>query len=343
MNSINIGNKIRELRKKRGITQEVLAFALSVTPQSVSKWESGLTYPDMTMIPVLAEYFEVSLDTLFDYDVKELRSAIQKIIDGACKYFFSNTEKYIDIMREALREHPGNEALLTALLDAYEYDLRENKNAEHIDDMIEISQRIITESNDFVRICNIKETQAAAYLEKGEYEKAKALIDTLPDHVNLKNDVAAFRLSGKDKVNAAVWARCNHLQKLYQACMEEGDAWFKMDSSVKFETVAPAEYPENALRAYRQGLAVLTAFINSLYTGEDSYMWAGMQTFHWSFHQRIAACLKRLGRIEECSAEVDEAYRIISTAWDDFERDRDGYMKYFNQYLYEFDLSEYVR
>ncbi|MBQ4598567.1 MAG: helix-turn-helix transcriptional regulator [Clostridia bacterium] len=70
MTNINIGNKIRELRKKKGITQEALAAALWVSPQAVSKWESGLTYPDLTMIPVIAGYFEISLDALFDYDMK---------------------------------------------------------------------------------------------------------------------------------------------------------------------------------------------------------------------------------------------------------------------------------
>ena len=41
MTNINIGNKIRELRKKKGITQEALASVLFVSPQAVSKWESG--------------------------------------------------------------------------------------------------------------------------------------------------------------------------------------------------------------------------------------------------------------------------------------------------------------
>ena len=81
MTNINIGNKIRELRKKKGITQEVLASVLSVSPQAVSKWESGLTYPDMEMIPIIAGYFEVSLDILFEYDVREMKAKIQKIID----------------------------------------------------------------------------------------------------------------------------------------------------------------------------------------------------------------------------------------------------------------------
>lgn len=43
MSDINLGGTIRDLRKQRGITQETLAAALSVTPQAVSKWESGIS------------------------------------------------------------------------------------------------------------------------------------------------------------------------------------------------------------------------------------------------------------------------------------------------------------
>ena len=46
---MNIGNKIRELRKKKGITQEQLASALGITSQAVSKWEMSTGYPDIAM------------------------------------------------------------------------------------------------------------------------------------------------------------------------------------------------------------------------------------------------------------------------------------------------------
>ena len=201
MTNINIGNKIRELRKKKGITQEALASVLSVSPQAVSKWESGLTYPDMEMIPVIAGYFEVSMDILFDYDVREMKAKIQKIIDDAWDFFFDDTQKYIEIMKGALREYPGNEELLTALLDAYEYNLRDKGDTSRLDEMIELSQKIITESNDFIRVCNVKDIQAAAYLKKGEYQKAKSVLESLPREYDLRDWAFAFRLSGRDKLN----------------------------------------------------------------------------------------------------------------------------------------------
>ena len=62
---LNIGTKIKELRRRDGRTQEALAEALGVTNQAVSRWESGGSYPDMEIVPAIANYFHVSIDELF--------------------------------------------------------------------------------------------------------------------------------------------------------------------------------------------------------------------------------------------------------------------------------------
>ena len=347
MTNINIGNKIRELRKKKGITQEVLASVLSVSPQAVSKWESGLTYPDMEMIPVIAGYFEVSLDMLFEYDVREMKAKIKKIIDDAREYFFEDTPKYIALMKDALQEYPGNEELLTELLSAYEYEMRNKNNMSHSNEMIELSQKIITESSDFIHVCDAKGIQAEVYRKMGDYQKAKAVIETLPRDFSIRDSALASILSGKDKLNGAILSRCHHLQCLYQACMKEGDAWFTMEkyNETFYDGTTPDEYIPEALKCYQKGLRVLTTFLlDDLYDDpSDQYLWDGMQTFHWSFHQCIAACHKKLGNMEECEKSVAEAYRLISVVWKDFEKNKDQYMKYFNQYLRDYDLAEYIK
>lgn len=347
MTNINIGNKIRELRKKKGVTQEALASVLSVSPQAISKWESGLTYPDMEMIPVIAGYFEVSMDILFDYDVREMNAKIQKMIDDARQYFFDDTPKYIEMIKDALQEYPGNEELLAALLDAYEYSLRSKGDASNLDEMIELSQKIITESTDFIRVCNAKDIQAAAYLKKGAYQKAKEVLETLPRDYDLRDWAFAFRLSGRDKLTGATFSKCHHLQGLYQACMEEGDAWFFMDQypDVKLRHHTPDTYIPEALKCYERGLRVLTTFLMTDYYDDpaDQYLWDGMQTFHWCFLQRIAACHKRLGNMEECEKFISEAYRLISVVWKDYEERKECYMKPFYEYLKNYDLAEYIR
>lgn len=344
--TVNIGKKIRELRKKKGITQEALAGALLVSPQAVSKWESGCSYPDMEMIPVIAGFFEVSMDILFDFDVRELKAKIQKTIHDAHIYFFDDTGKYTEIIKEALREYPGNELLLSALLDAYEYSLRVKNDTSHLDEIIELSQKLISESGNFVLVCNAKDTQAAAYLKKGDYKNAKQILETLPRDYNLRDNAFAFRLAGKDKLNGAVFSRNHHLEGLYIACMQEGDAWFHMhEYKVSFRDYTPDDYIPQALRCYQKGLQVLTGFIlDDIYDDPaDQYIWPGMQTFHWSFHQRIAACHKKLGNISECEKSIDEAYRLVSSTWNDFEKNRSYYMTPFHQYLSDYDLSEYIR
>ena len=62
---MDISNRIRALRTRRGLTQEALAAEMGVSPQSVSKWERGMALPDISMLPELSVFFGVSLDELF--------------------------------------------------------------------------------------------------------------------------------------------------------------------------------------------------------------------------------------------------------------------------------------
>ena len=64
MKEINIAKNITELRKQKGITQEQLAIALNISPQAVSKWETGTSQPDTLTLPLIANYFGVSIDYL---------------------------------------------------------------------------------------------------------------------------------------------------------------------------------------------------------------------------------------------------------------------------------------
>ena len=63
MNQI-LGNNIMILRKENGLTQEQLANGLGISYQAVSKWETGNACPDISMLPLLADMFSVSVDQL---------------------------------------------------------------------------------------------------------------------------------------------------------------------------------------------------------------------------------------------------------------------------------------
>lgn len=67
-----IGTKIQMLRRHKNITQAQLAEALSVSPQSVSKWENQQSLPDISLLPVIARYFGITMDELFGYRLDAL-------------------------------------------------------------------------------------------------------------------------------------------------------------------------------------------------------------------------------------------------------------------------------
>jgi transcriptional regulator with XRE-family HTH domain len=67
MKEINIAKVLVKKRKEKGITQDELSNYIGVSKASVSKWETGQSYPDVTFLPQLAAYFNISIDELMDY------------------------------------------------------------------------------------------------------------------------------------------------------------------------------------------------------------------------------------------------------------------------------------
>ncbi len=79
MGNIQIGTRIAEHRRQKGITQEELANHLGVSKPAVSKWESGQSYPDILLLPELAAYFNISVDELIGYEPQMTKEEIRKL------------------------------------------------------------------------------------------------------------------------------------------------------------------------------------------------------------------------------------------------------------------------
>lgn len=78
MTTFKIGEVIQEKRKSRGITQSQLAYEMGISKSSVSKWETGQTYPDIYLLPELATYFSITVDELLGYAPQLSREEIRK-------------------------------------------------------------------------------------------------------------------------------------------------------------------------------------------------------------------------------------------------------------------------
>lgn len=92
MKEINIARTLGKKRREKGVTQEELAFYLGVSKASVSKWETGQSYPDILFLPQLAAYFNISVDELLGYEPQMTKEDIRRLYhrlagDFACKPF----------------------------------------------------------------------------------------------------------------------------------------------------------------------------------------------------------------------------------------------------------------
>ena len=116
---VSLSERLKALRKTKDMTQEQLAEYMGVSPQAVSRWETGATSPDISALPQLADLFSISIDELLGYDDVERQKEISSVIDAAEEQINKNiTEKPITELRKALNKYPNNDRLLTCLMYA---------------------------------------------------------------------------------------------------------------------------------------------------------------------------------------------------------------------------------
>lgn len=117
---MEIGKVIKQARLNKKITQEQLAEALGVTTQAVSKWETDCSYPDITLIPAIANYLDVSSDELLGIKLEERKRNIDEILKKNNELL---SQRYLDdslnLMTELLKKYPNDERLLNGLTKCY--------------------------------------------------------------------------------------------------------------------------------------------------------------------------------------------------------------------------------
>ena len=108
MKDINIAKNIIALRKNKGITQEQLAEALIISAQAVSKWETGACQPDTLTLPLIAEYFNVSIDYLYYGKDMTYDDVYEKVFQKVLKnHSQMDKESYEDVLRIFGYAHHG--------------------------------------------------------------------------------------------------------------------------------------------------------------------------------------------------------------------------------------------
>lgn len=99
---MKFNEKLLELRKRKGLSQEQLGMELQVSRQTVSKWEAGQSYPDFQRLVLLSDYFGMSLDELVrDIDVQDVRD--KNGTEEKIASMFSDVEKAKEFCEKAIK------------------------------------------------------------------------------------------------------------------------------------------------------------------------------------------------------------------------------------------------
>ena len=210
---MNIGAKIRELRKEKRITQEELADYLHISSQAVSKWETGASSPDIDMLPKLAIYFGTSLDNLLDFDQSKLDAAIAAIVteSGRGGRDPARSEAYL---RKALEKYPNNELLLTCILE----DMQEqNADGSRSTEIIETGERVLACTMDDSDRIDVYRIMAETYHKMGEQAMAEYYLEKIPAVHFMYYEIAAAIKSGEARLHNAECAEDLCIDKL--VCM----------------------------------------------------------------------------------------------------------------------------
>ncbi len=114
--NLKIGENIRKYRRESNLTQQQFAEKLGVTYQSVSRWENGETYPDIELIPSIAEFFNTTIDNLMGIPEIEKDKQAHKVVDALRRECMKpsaeiNTAEVVSLLQDIRRNYlncPGS-------------------------------------------------------------------------------------------------------------------------------------------------------------------------------------------------------------------------------------------
>ncbi len=145
---MNIGITIKKFRHQQDLTQEQLAEYLNVSVSAVSQWESGKTVPDVSTILALANFFDITLDELFDRSSKDKEKELEKYNELDMQYSRQgNIKELLSLWREAVQKYPGDFTCLIKLAYSLEATVYSGGESEEIEknakESIVICERIL--------------------------------------------------------------------------------------------------------------------------------------------------------------------------------------------------------
>lgn len=290
---MNLGENIVRLRKERGLTQEQLAKLLNVTVGAVSKWENDNNRPDIELLPILADVFQVSIDTLLCYEkaYKDLEVNLNKM---KRLLLLEKYDEVIEIGLRCLRRYPNDFQLNKLIADSYyslffsmKMELGEDKKEsaiyfyERCIELIDLKKEPeITEEFLYIQIATL-----CMWDEKG-LERANKIIDKYNDAGKYDNLYASclFRMGRQEEARKVVvhhsvanqifcFNDFTTLADMYEQAQDYLTAILFLEAEVKAYEVFMKEEGSYADRAYAGQAYIIAGLYGKINDCEKQKEW----------------------------------------------------------------------
>lgn len=194
--------------------------------------------PDVTMIPAIAIFFDVSTDELFDFNRLETEQKIQDACWEIASIRYDEPARAEKLLRELLKQYPGNEVILNNLL----YTMRTPDRAEEV---ITLCRSILEVCRDDTVKYDVLRILAETYHEMGQQNLVKPTLEQIPEIYFSKLELAAKLLEGEDAMHAAKMQAnlcrddlLDMLSRMSQLYRLQGE----MEKSIEFSELTRAVY-----------------------------------------------------------------------------------------------------
>lgn len=221
---MNLGIKLKELRKAADFTQEELAETLGVSFQTISKWENNVSLPDISMLPIIADCFHVSIDELLCYNSAQREEEIASISKAAhAKKDAGNLREAYDFLCKEIENYPSS-IKLNSLLAATAYMLSKELETK---EKIFVLQKAIHRAEIVIKLDNGNTSRTAqakmciAYClrDLGLQEQAEEIATNMPSMFSSR-EVMLFRILSGEKKRAQAQQNLEYLKELEEEMKE---------------------------------------------------------------------------------------------------------------------------
>lgn len=202
---MSLGTNIKRLRIEHNMTQEDLAVFLNTTVKSVSRWENEVTYPDISLLPLLANVFEITVDELLDVEKVKMDEYIKSLLKKELLLERNNDfNGLLNLWKEAYNKFPNNENISVSYVNAMSMINVIKSKVVYNNEIVEICERLINKSINHLIKDQAIENLVGLYTMLDNTEKADYYAKQLTRNYLYTYDVIKTRYLRGDELLKAI-------------------------------------------------------------------------------------------------------------------------------------------